>query len=208
MANIANKAFSKITSGEIIKKKKSTYWFSKNCEKVVVSRFNKEISGGAWKLVLWKRGIWRWHKFNKHNEECFCSYAGSAIYTTQDKAVEGKEDSVWTRTDILCLLGDACTWMSNRRRELLRPFLKSDHAGLCDTKVPVTSLLFRSDLSKTLKESREANRLGREQRGKQTRKRSVLQIKKTSKWMGYRSQFVQNKEKQDKQNLKKKQKDA
>lgn len=61
---------------------------------------------------------------------------------------------------------------------MLRPFLKSDHAGSCDTKVPVTSLLFWSDVSKSLKESREANRLGREQRGKQTRKRSVLQMKK------------------------------
>lgn len=71
--------------------------------------------------------------------------------------------------------------MSNRRRELLRPFLKSYHAGLCDTKVPVTSLLFWSNLSKTLKESREANKLGREQRGKQTRERSVLQIKKLEK---------------------------
>lgn len=69
----------------------------------------------------------------------------------QDKAVEGKEDSLRTCTDILCLLGDACTWMSNRRRGLLRSFLKSDHARLCDTKVPVTSLLFWSDLSKTLK---------------------------------------------------------
>lgn len=88
----------------------------------------------------------------------------------QDKAVESKEDSLRTRTDIICLLGDACTWMSNRRRELLKLFFKSDHAGLCDTKVTVTSLLFWSDLLKTLKESREANRHGREQRGKQTRK--------------------------------------
>lgn len=33
---------------------------------------------------------------------------------------------------------------------------------MCDTNVPVTSLLFGDDLSKTLKERREANRLGRD----------------------------------------------
>lgn len=45
---------------------------------------------------------------------------------------------------------------------MLKSVLKSDHAGLCDTNVPVTSLLFGDDLSKTLKERREANRLGRD----------------------------------------------
>lgn len=43
LANIGNKAFAKLTSGETIKKKKSTYKRPKNCEKVVVPRINKEI---------------------------------------------------------------------------------------------------------------------------------------------------------------------
>lgn len=88
---------------------------------------------------------------NIPNEESFCSYAGSAIYTKTRQSSGRQRRFIRTCTDILCLLGDACTWMSNRRRGLLRSFLKSDHARLCDTKVPVTSLLFWSDLSKTLK---------------------------------------------------------
>lgn len=78
---------------------------------------------------------------------------------------------------------------------MLNPVLKSDYAGLCDTNVPVTSLLFGEDLSKTLKESREANRLGRDPYQSNNWKR-----------MGYRSQYALN-EKQDKQSLKKKQRE-
>lgn len=41
--------------------------------------------------------------------------------------------------DAIYLLGHANTAMSMQRRELLRPVLKSDYAGLCDSSTPVTS---------------------------------------------------------------------
>lgn len=194
LANIANKAFSKLTSGEIIKKKKSTYKRPKNCEKVVVPRINKEI----WRRMkigfMKKRDMKMTQIQTCITKSAFAVMQVAQYILKQDKAVEGKEDAVRACTDILCLLGDACTSMSYRRRELLRPVLKSDHAGLCDTNVPVTSLLFGDDLSKTLKESREANRLGRDPYHSKNWKR-----------MGYRSQYAQNNEKQDKQSFKKKQ---
>uniref|UniRef100_A0A8W8MCD8 Uncharacterized protein n=1 Tax=Magallana gigas TaxID=29159 RepID=A0A8W8MCD8_MAGGI len=80
------------------------------------------------------------------------------------------------------------------RRDILRPVLKSDHAGLCDTNVPVTSLLFGDDLSKTWKERREANRLGRDPYQSKNWKRT-----------GYRSHYAQKNETQDKQSFKTKQ---
>jgi hypothetical protein len=120
-----------------------------------------------------------------------------AQYVLKQKPGEGKEDAVRACTDIICLLGDANTSISHRRRELLKPVLKSDHAGLSDINVPVTSLLFGDDLSKTLKESREASKLGRDQYQSKNWKRSG--------YHGFRNQYAQNNERQEKQLLKKKQ---
>lgn len=49
-----------------------------------------------------------------------------------------------------------------KRRELLRPVLKSDYAGLCDSSTPVTSLLFGDDIPKSLEEARQMGNIGRD----------------------------------------------
>lgn len=57
-----------------------------------------------------------------------------------------------------------------QRRELLRPVLKSDYAGLCDSSTPVTFLLFGDDLPKSLKEAREMGNVGRDYLSKNGRR--------------------------------------
>lgn len=57
-----------------------------------------------------------------------------------------------------------------QRRELLRPVLKSDYAGLCDSSTPVTFLLFGDDLPKSLKEARQMGNVGRDYPSKNWRR--------------------------------------
>lgn len=68
------------------------------------------------------------------------------------------------------MLGHANTAMSMQRRELLRPVLKSDYAGLCDSSTLVTSLLFGDDLPKSLKEARQMGNVGRDYPSKNGRR--------------------------------------
>lgn len=81
-----------------------------------------------------------------------------AILSVADSLIkvgEKHDKEIRNCLDAIYLLGHANTAMSMQKRELLRPALKSDYAGLCDSSTPVTSLLFGDDPPKSLKQSRQ-----------------------------------------------------
>ena len=70
------------------------------------------------------------------------------------------ESLVRTNTDALALLGHACSEITQRRRESIKPHLHKDYATLCSTTVPVTKFLFGDDLQTELTHIRATNKIG------------------------------------------------
>lgn len=91
LANIANKAFAKFISEEIIKNKKSTYKRPKNCEKVVVPRINKDI-WSRMKVGFMKKRDMKMTQIQTCITKCVFAVTQVAQYILQqDKAVEGEK---------------------------------------------------------------------------------------------------------------------
>lgn len=91
LANIANKAFAKLISEEIIKNKKSTYKRPKNCEKVVVPRINKDI-WSRMKVGFMKKRDMKMTQIQTCITKCVFAVTQVAQYILQqDKAVEGEK---------------------------------------------------------------------------------------------------------------------
>lgn len=94
LANIANKAYAKLISGEIIKNKKSTYKRLKNCEKVVVLRINKEIWRRMKVGFMKKRDMKMTQIQTCITKGAFAVMRVAQYKLKQDKAVEGENDAV------------------------------------------------------------------------------------------------------------------
>ena len=153
------KAFSKQHSIESIKKKKDLHKRPRNCDKVIVPKVNKEI----WRQMM-KQGFTK--KRDLMNVQSAITKSACAIVSVAESLLKMDGDKhdqeVRNCLDAIYLLGHANTAMSLQRRELLRPVLKSDYAGLCDSGTPVTSLLFGDDLPKSLREARQVGNVGRD----------------------------------------------
>jgi len=69
------------------------------------------------------------------------------------------EDTVGSLMDGALLLANANQELNYRQRELMRPQLNANYRHLCGPSNPVTSLLFRDDLPKAVKDISDTNRL-------------------------------------------------
>ena len=162
LANITNKAFSKQLPIDIVKRKKETHKRPRNCDKVIVPRVNKEIWRQMHKQNFTKKRDLRLMNIQSVVSKSACAVLNVAhsLLNTTDSEKHGAD--IRNCLDAIYLLGHANTALSMQRRELLKPVLKSDHAGLCDSNIPITSQLFGDDLSKSLKEVRQLENVGRE----------------------------------------------
>ncbi|KAK3106382.1 hypothetical protein FSP39_018857 [Pinctada imbricata] len=161
LASITNKAFSKQLAIEAVKKKKEAHRRPKNCEKVIVPRVNKEIWRQMQKQNFTKKRDLRLMNIQSAVTKSTCAILNVA-QSLLNKDSEKHGEDIKHCLDAIYLLGHTNTALSMQRRELLRPVLKSDHAGLCDSNIPVTSLLFGDDLPKSLKEVRQVENVGRD----------------------------------------------
>ena len=138
LATITNKAFSKQHSIESIKKKKDLHKRPRNCDKVIVPKVNKEI----WRQMV-KQGFTKKRDLRLMNVQSAITKSACAIISVAESLFKMDGDKhdpeIKNCLDAIYLLGHANTAMSLQRRELLRPVLKSDYAGLCDCGTPVTS---------------------------------------------------------------------
>ena len=154
---------------ESIKKKKDLHKRPRNCDKVIVPKVNKEI----WRQMM-KQGFTKKRDLRLMNVQSAITKSACAIVSVAESLLKMDGDKhdqeVRNCLDAIYLLGHANTAMSMQRRELLRPVLKSDYAGLCDSGTPVTSLLFGDDLPKSLKEARQVGNVGRDYPSKNGRR--------------------------------------
>lgn len=175
LVNITNKAFAKQHAIEAVKKKKEAHNRPKNCEKVIVSKVNKEI----WRQMA-KQGFTKKRDLRLMNIQSAITKNTCAILSVADNLLkmDGEKHIKDIRNclDAIYLLGHANTAMSMQRRELLTPVLKSDYAGLCDSGTPVTSLLFGDDLPKSLKEARQIGNVGRNYSYPAKKKRDTIRV--------------------------------
>jgi hypothetical protein len=159
LARIANKSFGKMTDNAKLSKMKDSYPRPKNCDEIVVPKVNKKV----WRKM--NQGFMKTIYLSLMKIQSNLTKAAFAMIKATEMLVAGNnntEATVRACTDAICLIGNANTQLSLKRRELLKPVLKKDAAGLCDKNVPITALLFGDDLPKILKETREANKLGNE----------------------------------------------
>ncbi|XP_061186239.1 uncharacterized protein LOC133194263 [Saccostrea echinata] len=126
----------------------------------MVPKVNKEI----WRQMK-KKGFSKKRDLRLMNIQSAITKSTCAILSVADSLLkidgEKHDKDIRNCLDAIYLLGHANTTMSMQRRELLRPVLKSDYAGLCDSGTPVTSLLFGDDLPKSPKEARQMGNVGR-----------------------------------------------
>ena len=64
--------------------------------------------------------------------------------------------------DATTLLGHAHHDITLRRREAIRPALRSEYSSICSDKTPATQLLFGDDLEKCMKDAKHVTSLGRD----------------------------------------------
>ncbi|XP_013387436.1 uncharacterized protein LOC106156643 [Lingula anatina] len=162
LAEIANKAFSKPLATEKVKRKKELYLRPQNCDKVTVPRVDKEIWRRMRKQNYLKKRDLRFSSIQSAITKSTFAMLSVAENLLSKPAEPSTEQSIRACLDAVFLLGHANTSVSLQRRELLRPVLKSDHAGFCDANIPVTSLLFGDDLPKSVKDIREMDKVGRD----------------------------------------------
>ena len=77
----------------------------------------------------------------------------------QPKSDSDNQKLLKLNTDAVALQGHAHVHLSHSRRESIKPYLNKDYAGLCASHVPVTALLFGSDLQTQLNNIRASNRV-------------------------------------------------
>ena len=162
LAAITNKAFSKHLSIDVVKKKKDAYSRPKNCDKVIVPKINKEIWRQMAKQNFVKKRDLRFMSVQSAITKSTCAVLQVAEKLLKLESNENNERMIRTCIDAVFLMGHANTSLSLQRRDLLKPVLKSDHAGLCDSNIPITSMLFGDDLPKSLKEVRQVDNVGRD----------------------------------------------
>jgi hypothetical protein len=178
LANITNKAFSKQLSIEVVRKKKEMHKRPRNCDKIIVPKVNKEIWRQMQKQNFTKRRDLRMMNIQSVVSKSACAILSVAQSLLKTDSVKHADD-IRNCLDAIYMLGHANTALSMQRREQLRPVLKSDHAGLCDSNIPITSLLFGDDLSKSLKEVRQLENVGRDYPSKNGKR---FAFKKNDHW--------------------------
>ena len=166
MADIINKRFGQGLPENKLKERLDKYARPENCQSLQVPKVNKEI----WKdlpvaakqadvrLAGVQRAIIKaTSALAQSTQEILKAYKHKKL---TDKDVKDKITD--QNADAMALLGHACHDLSVKRRYAIRPHLSKQLTGLCGENVPITSQLFGDNLSGTIKELKELDKLSRE----------------------------------------------
>ena len=163
LATIINKRFEKKLSGDKLKDKLKQYETPKNCDKLVVPRVNVEV----WRQL---------NAYQKRQDIRFTHIqtalikAATAMAQLSDSLLSAKANDnpidysgmITKATDAVALIGHSAYEISLKRREAMKPALKREYSLLCAAETPVTAKLFGEDISKTLKDIKQANQVGKD----------------------------------------------
>ena len=163
LADFINNLWSKKLPDSKVKDKSAKYLRPANCETLATPRVNPEIWDKLSHSV--KQQDLRSSTIQKTVGTAgavLCKSISMLLEMKNSKQPKSDSDIqklVKLNTDAVALLGHAHVDLSHRRRELIKPHLNKDYAGLCASHVPVTALLFGNDLQTQLNNIRASNRV-------------------------------------------------
>ena len=163
LADFINSLWSKKLLNSKLQDKSAKYLRPANCETLATPRVNPEIWDKLSQSV-------KQQDLRSSSTQKTVGTDGTVLCKTIEMLLEmknskqPKSDSdiqqlVKLNTDAVALLGHAHVDLSYHRRESIKPHLNKDYAGPCATHVPVTALLFGSDLQTQLNNIRASNRV-------------------------------------------------
>lgn len=165
MAEIINKRFAQGLSDNKLKERLDKYFRPDNCPNLQVPKVNVEI----WKDLpaTVKQADVKLASVQRAIVKATAALAQSTQVIlkahTQKKLTDAAIKATVTdqNADAMALLGHACHELSMRRRYALRPHLPKHLTGLCNESVPITSQLFGDNLTASIKEIKELDKLSR-----------------------------------------------
>lgn len=163
LSKIVENRMRKSMGKDVLIEKEKHYPVPKNCQALATPILNEEIrskvNAGAKsrdiRLFYIQKAVLK---------------AATAVTQITDSLVKDKgnrsldqKDILRKATDALALLGHASQELSARRKEAIRPDLKPKYWSLCQPETtPVTSKLFGDDISKAVKDARQADEVTKE----------------------------------------------
>ena len=161
LASIVDGRFQSKLTPELQKSKFEAYNRPENCTNLVVPTVNPEI---------WNKLPQEAMKADLKLQHIQRAVVKAATATTRaveallqaKKTQPGEQitQAVRSCTDSIALCGHASREISLRRRYAIKPHLNKQVTRICDETVPITTKLFGDNLSATLKEVKEADRIG------------------------------------------------
>ena len=152
VAERTNNRFSSKISKEQLKEKIKTYLRPKNCEKLICPKVNEKFWG---KLRKRKRNEdLRLQGIQKSVIKSAISMANITSKIIEDKVFDKpqRREVVEHLLDGVAMAGNACSELSQIRKEKLRPCLKRKYWGLCSESNPTGKYLFGDDIQIALKD--------------------------------------------------------
>ena len=163
MAEIINKRFTQGLNDNKLKERLDKYTRPENCTGLQVPRVNREIwrdlptavKQSDVKMTAIQRAITKaTAALAQSTQEVLKAHKSKKF---SDK--EAKAKITDNNADAMALLGHASHELSIRRRQAIRPHLPKHMRGLCGESVPITSQLFGDNLTASIKEIKELNKL-------------------------------------------------
>ena len=161
VAKIVNFAFTNKMADEVRSAKLKHFEIPSNCDGLDQVKVNQVIWN---KMLPTTRGM----DTKLQNTQNFLVAAGAGLSNIVSKFMSMKatdfteETMKLLTTDMLTtqvLLGQANVELNHRRRELIRPDLSSSYSHLCSSNKPFTSFLFGDELTDSVKEISETNKV-------------------------------------------------
>ena len=165
MAAIINKRFAHGLSENKLKERLDKYLRPENCVNLRTPKVNAELwkdlpattKQADVKLASIQRAIVKATAALAQSTQALLKASSQKVFT--DASIRAKITD--QNADAMALLGHACHELSLRRRYALRPHLPKDLKGLCSETVPITDQLFGDNLTASIKETRELDKLSR-----------------------------------------------
>ncbi len=166
LAAIVDQSWSATLPDAKLKQKLAEYDRPENCGRLLAPKVNHEI----WSRIslIGQRQDLKFVGVQNSNACAAAALAKSTQALLDNKPIFSKDEDngvaqwkelVTSQIDALALLGNANCQLSQRRREMLKPFLNKEYAALCSSQTAITSLLFGDELQNQLASIRASNHI-------------------------------------------------
>ena len=160
LAKIVNLRWLNKLDDATLKEKSEKYLRPTNCDRLITPKLNPKIWG---RLDRQTRG----KDLRLSSLQTTLSKVGNITTQTTDMLLKARaenseldvESMIRMNTDAMALLGHISFEISQRRRDVIRPTLNKDYATLCDSHVPITTMLFGDELQTQLNHIRASNKI-------------------------------------------------